>query len=368
MNKKLSETATQADARHRYTSTAEEVLASLAPHQRAVLRVLAVAHQYDMDPVPLLVDIATELPNPSRFFTRQLSAQIEQGIDPVDALVDVPTLLTPQSVLALRLARDDGTLSIFYRVLAEDFSESNASSAPATENQLVQTLRLIGRIMMVVMCLTFLMKSIVPLLKSLFVDYGVEFPESMNFLIQISSYFVTYWFIAILIILVLIPFCFSASRAYFNSWNPLTWRQAPLPLAVNRRRSLALATQTGQPIMDSLAVIPYSRSDKTLKQLEKAHKRIENGQGEWESLADEKIITQQEAESLSLCASGEARAWLLRWSAFNQKNRDESRSMLGMRVFTGVVNVTLALAVALACIAVFSCLITLMNSLNQPGV
>lgn len=356
-----------ADERMSLDSTVDELLESSAPYQRALLGVLAVADHYQLDVAPLLMGLAYELPFAIGGLTFQLAEQVVSGVDAIDALVELPELLSPESVLALRLARDEGTLSALYVAVSERYQGSEVDGYTINTKKTSKVMRLIGRVFVIGVLMNYIMSVILPELVMLLNDFEVELPAPMSLLLVTMEYLSRLWFLGVLIVLALLVYGLWTYRKKRRSWNPLAWRQRAVSSSVNRRRMLALAAQTGHSLSSGLAMIsgipPLAR---LFKRMEGANARINKGQGEWESLAAEKMISKREAAALECSTTGETQAWLLRWSASNRRNFEMTRTAIAFRIATGIVHVLLAMLVALVCIAMFSFLVTLMKSLSQP--
>ncbi len=344
--------------------TATELLEVSAPYQRALLRMLAVCERDNIAPAPLVLSLAIELPAKYRDRVERLAEQLKQGVDVVDALDEIP-VLPPSVELALRLANQNGTLPALNAALLARYSEIGMYRTSREESNWSKCMRLAGLVFVMTCLLAYLMINVVPESKSMLEEFGVELPSTLQLLITICDYAVKFWFLWLLPLIILLPFCFGAFRRYLRRWNPLIWRQHVDSPSVSRRRSLALFTQSGLSAKSGIEMIlgiqPLRRLFKGLNQ---ANDRIEKGQGKWESLAAEKIISKRDAEALALSTNADTQAWLLRWSATARQNRNESQAGVLTRIFIGVVYVALGILVFLACSGVFLTLINIMKSLQ----
>jgi hypothetical protein len=115
----------------RYLASADvatELWASCAPHQRALLGLLAVADRQDVDVASLIASLGEELPRANRIQMVSFANRLADTSDPIQALPDTSGLLPSNVILGLKLAREEGTLSDLYAQFDER-SKSNHSGA-----------------------------------------------------------------------------------------------------------------------------------------------------------------------------------------------------------------------------------------------
>jgi len=366
MSETSSDTPHNTDIEQRYSDdqTVNELFQSCAPRQRALLSVLAIADRYSLDPAPIVVGLATESTSSYGFKAKQLAEKLTEGVEPDVALDDLPGLLPPTGVLALKIAREKGTLRAFYSAVLDRTQTIGFPVSSDDDNDFSKLSRLAAKALTIAFFLGFIMLKIIPEFQKMLQEFAVETPILLKLLMSTCDRLVTYWFVFALILIALLPLGFPAIRRYFRHWNPFTWRQPELSPTTTRRRSLAMAAQSGSSLSASikwiLECVPLKR---TFKRLEKAQEKIKNGDENWESLAAAKIISKREAKALTISGTPQTQAWLLRWSASNRQNRQTTRSAAGTRLFVTVVNIGLGLLVVLAAVGIFTTLIAIMESL-----
>ena len=346
------------------TATIAELLESCAPHQRALLGVLAVAQIHDMDPVPLISSLAAELRGGPRLKFERLAEQMSAGVEFVDAVEEIPELLPPSVILAFQLASENGTWLTLNTTIADLDANRELDSLSDEETYVSRYVGLMLRVVIFGLVIVFVAVKIFPEFLKMLEEFGLEAPVSLRLLIKILDLCVKLWFLIPLIMVFAIPFCLPGIRKYLRRWSPLTWRQPLVSLPVERRRSLALIAQTGRSLKSVIGTITGNPKLRNLfGQFGRVNERMEKGETEWNSLAAEKVISRRDADALTLTTSPETQSWLLQWSANNQRAHQATRSIVLMRTVVAVVNIALGLFVALTCIAVFMTLLSIMASL-----
>ena len=345
--------------------TVDELLESCAPHQRALLAIVAVAHIHQMDAPALVKSLAIELSGSARVQLLQLANCMSEGSEFIDACQEVPNVIPPSVLLAFQLARENGTLNTLYSKLAERSIENENDPAFGESNYVSRYVGLLFKVHIYAAIVIFISVKIVPEFLAMFSEFGVDPPMTLRLATTIFDLFAKFWFIGFLILIIAIPFCFPAIRQYLRRWNPLIWRQTMVSPSVDRRRSLALIRQAGESLASGISMImDTGQLRKLIGRLSRAKDRMDQGQNEWDSLATEKIISRRDAKALAMTTSQETQAWLLEWSADKQQSRQSTRSVVILRAILTLVNVFLVLLVGLTCIAVFSTLLSIMASLG----
>ncbi len=344
--------------------TASELFRISAPHQRALLRILAVSDLHGIDPKPLISGFADELPESYGELARRLVEELSDGVELVDALEDIPRLLPDSCVLALRLARQDGTLPGLNSALMHRYPGDQDDANP-DESPVTVVARLMIRIFFITLILGFIMLKIMPEFQKMFEEFGVELPAVMKLLMRFCEMTANLWFLMPLALLVLFPFCIPTIRDYLNRWNRLTWRQPAMTRSGNLKRELALIVQARQSATAGIAMFAGTRPVRgMMKRFSKVHEKIENHQDVWGALAEERVISSRDAKALSLSGDGDTQAWLLRWSATRQQHRSETSFTVLFRLVLAAVHVLLGLIVVFVCVAVFMTLTSIMRSIQ----
>ena len=345
--------------------TIGEMVEITAPHQRALLSILAVAERYQIDPVPLLKALAVELRGFDRLSVTELADKIGSGACVVDALDGTPNVLPVYCVLALRLARDDGNLSKLYSAWLERQPEDEVDAFSRDEQPVSMIMRTAAYTFAVCVMLVFLCTRIVPEFQKMYEEFGIDLPAVMTQFIKICDVTAKFWFVPIFIFVGLFVVAFPIFRNYLRQFRPAKWRQRVPSQEVNQKRSLALITRTQVSTKSILETITsYESLDRLFPQLRKTDRKLGQEMGQWEQLATSGVITSGEAESLALASHGETQAWLLSRTASDNQTRQSTRKSILIRCTLALIHIGLVYIVALACVAVFMTYINIAASLN----
>lgn len=341
-------------------TTVAELLADSTPYQRSALGLLAISHCYDLALPPMLSRLSGEA---SGRFSRQamyLASQVHRGEDPLTAIQDLDRVLTSSSVLALQVARDNGSLSDLYRSVLRRPPEPD-SDADTNKDLDSRFSSLMMRGFFVMSVVTFTALNIFPEFQRMFEEFGLELPAVMGAFISVLDWSAKFWFLWALLFILL---GFWMAPRYLRQWNPVAWRKKVIPRSALRRQTLAIAVQDSDASETGIARISSSLPIRRFfPKLAKASTNIGAGQAPWESLATKGLITKREANTLASTHSGETRAWLLRWSANALGDRLVSRSNWGFNILIWLGNIFLAGIVFIMCLTVFSSLLAIMGGL-----
>ena len=267
-------------------NTLGELLSASSPNQTGLLKLLAVAYRQRMPLAPLVRSFSNEVKGSLRFRLKDFANAVESGVDPIEALEKIGRLLTPPTVLALRLARDDKSLPHFYQSVTEYSPEFQRDTGNPGEG-VQRAISLWIRFHFVLAVIGFLMLYIVPEFQMMFEEFGLEIPGAMRELMRLADLFAKLWFLWALI---LIPICYWLGGSIIRQLSPANWRRRRESKDMTRRRSLALAVES----RPENAVLPTIYScgpvKKFFKRLINANARIENGEEYWGALAGDCLL------------------------------------------------------------------------------
>ena len=346
-------------------SLRHDLLSDLLPHQRAVFGVLAVADRHGLDPVPLLLQLSDEMPSEDCYWARSLAEQIQTGITPSAALSQNSRLLTPLSQFAWRQACDLSLVSQLNQELLGRAPEVQVvRTDTASEPSLPKYWRLFFRIVCFMSLFGFMLQKIVPEFKAMLEEFKIEMPVALRLLVYVGQSATYWWLLTPVLLLILLLASFPMTKNLLQRWSPIRWQQRFSNPTVARRRALALVLQTRSTDLDDPQSTPFTQClTELFPRFPAVRARIEQGQSAWAAFLAEKVISPRESNLLQQTQSPEARAWMLRWSAANQQNSYETKTAFGLRFLSTAVQVALVALVFLICLAIFTTLINLINSL-----
>lgn len=306
-----------------------ELMAASSPHQRAVLGLMAVSHCHGLPLAPMLSRLAGETSGGFSSQAMYLAALVHSGEPPVDALRKTTLVLTPTVVKALGAARDDEKLDQLYHAVLQRSQEYGADLDFGNEDD-GRFSHLIKRGLFVMATILFIMLKIVPEFQKMFQEFEVELPALMKLAMSYCDLAAKFWFLGLLVV---IPVGIWMFRRQLRRWNPVTWRQPIISKSARRRRILAIESRdAGQP------------------------------PAQWDELAAQGVISKREARVLANTASGETRAWLLRWKANAMGESSKFRSSMVFNFVIWFGNIALALIVFVMCAAILSSLIQMIGA------
>lgn len=341
-------------------ATVSELLADSTSHQRALLGLMAVSHCYDLPLAPMLSRLGGEASGAFSSQVMYFASEVHQGEDPLTVVQDLDRVLTASSALALQVARENGSLSDLYRALLQRPPEPD-SDVDADKEIDARLSRLIIRAFFVMSVVSFTAVRIFPEFSRMLEEFGLEFPEIMQFTYSVLDWSFRLWFLGALL---LILFGFLLAPRYLRRWNPVAWRKKVIPKSALRRQTLAIVAQDSEASKTGITRFASSTPiQRFFPKLAKASTQEGAEKASWESLAAQGVITKREASTLGSTRSGETQAWLLRWSANALGDRKKSRSNWGFNLMIWLGNILLAVIVFVMCITIFSTLLVILESL-----
>lgn len=335
-----------------------ELLASLLPHQRSILGLLAINDHVNQNPAQGLSMLGCELPGKLGFDLIDLANSLETGNELFKTLEQYPKLVPPQAVFLLKIAQAEGILPYVYQQIRQRYPRINSSS----EFRNGAGFGLLLKILFVLGVIGFLILKIIPEMAKIFEEFRVE-SAYLALLVQYSDAILGAFgiFLALLLLLALLWITSRMLKLYFGH-RP--WQVSGPSRVVTRWRFLASLAQTG-----AIAnLIEHNASSTALKRLlprlNGLRNRMLEGQNLWAAMADKHLLPRVDANLVSL-ASPETQAWLLRWKALQRERRILARWHFGGRLTWILAQSVMFGLVILACLLIFGSMIALLNSLSQ---
>lgn len=348
----------------RYREASGDVFNFCLPHQLVFLNLLAVSGHYNIPLPPLLEGLSEETPLVFRQRTKTIAEKITAGTDIVEAIVQ-SELLPNTTNMALRLAKESGTLDEFY-VSVLSRSQDREEEQQISDNPFFRLFRLFLLTFVVMSILVFIAIKIIPEFKAMLEEFGIEEPGMLQTFISVSDTFVRFWFVIPAIFLLAAPFYVPALLRGVKYINPLNWRKPFGDPLNNLRRATAVAAESESDLASALSiVVDGQQGGPKYTLLNNAVADVSNHPTPWHALSGKRIVSAREANSLGNVASGETQAWLLRWKNSVSQKTESDRSVFVLRLLVGITHVIVAIVVFLTALAVFSTLIQIINLINQ---
>ena len=279
--------------------------------QYSLLQLLATATKERLAVAPLVQCMSEE----HRFFFRRqlrlLGNRLAGGMPLADALEQIPGMLPDGPMLAIRLGHQSG-------VLAEMLSHLRRSPQHPTVSLTSQLVKIGGygvfTFLALLMMLTFFLIKIIPSFQAIFDDFDLDLPPITYRLIGLSNLFASYWYVIGLTFIALCAlYCARSVRNFLR--RSLFPRLIPPVASLHTAElmdMLAAIVETGRPLAGALSTLArYHFDPRVRRKLLFVRNELEQGADLWQTMAQTRLITSQEANAIERATSSESRAWTL---------------------------------------------------------
>lgn len=288
--------------------------------RRGLLRIIAVAIEEKLPIVPLLEAWTADERGIQYYRLRRVVRLLKSGTPLADALEQVPGVLQDDDILAIRFDAQSGTVTTAVRELLGD----RGSGMPESQTRFRSTLAYVGIVLLLGFpVVLFLQIKIMPMLRSIFDEYGLQFPAVTEWSIKIASVFEKYgWLVILAAIVGLLSMLFArpgrtirrAAGRYIGPWREL--RTADL------LRKLAIAVGAGRPISGALSTLARYHFDSSIRnKLLFVRNEMEQGANLWQSMCDVDLMTRPEVRVMNLAEQVDNRPWALEQLAHGKSLR-----------------------------------------------
>jgi type II secretory pathway component PulF len=285
----------------------------LAVQQWALLQLLEVVYREKLEPAPLVMALSKEHRGSYRQRLFQLANLLAKQTPLVEALEQTPDALPEDTVLALRLASQSGTLPATFAMLSE--VQSEAARHRGYDWTGMKGYWLVVAFIMFQM-LMLMSIFIVPTFRKLAQESGLRvvgwFGSVVDALIPVA-----FLLFVCLCILVLLGWASSFRRWMGRRFLPHAGRgskEAELgPEFGGLLRMLSVNLACGRPVSGALSTLAKYHPHPVVRQrLLLARNEIEQGAEVWDSLRDAKVVTPAEFQALRMAKGAASEAWILR--------------------------------------------------------
>ena len=332
--------------------------------QNALLRILALSHSQRLDPKTLIRKLAAE--HPGRYGKKLMLLQrwIAADSSMSAALTHTPGVLDEDDTLAIQCAIETQTLDETFAFLLD--RSDDAGQAAAGEIIRGMLGYVLGVLCFAILVASFLMIFIVPTFEQIFEEFGMELPPLMLALVEFSDTFAAVFPIALLVALgagILMLFDDVRRGIRLSPLGRL------LPTTAERRsagllRLLAVPTRQGTPIAPTLTAAAQFHPDRrTRKRLLRARTDAQTDADIWIQLANQGLISRNQADKINKIQSPSLRGWTLDTLATKQRRHAHQKAESMARVLQHVPILALGLFVGWITIAVMQTLTNLVTAL-----
>jgi type II secretory pathway component PulF len=337
--------------------------------QSSLLMVLATGIGHAPSLMAGLKALSEESSAPWSSKVEQLRHLLAQGQTLSEALTIATGLLPEQSVVAIRVAEQAGSLK---QVLADEAhrlmqSETQGNAVQPGFAMTITWLSVIA--LQTFLIVNFIMVSIIPEFKAIFEGFGVELPGLTILLISLSDWFMSYWYILLLPGVCVAGYVLfmtlkgSLKRLQYGHvmWSehfPRFW--TPLIL-----RLLSITVTAEKSLGDGVhAILKELQPGRAARALSGVRQRINAGSDCWQSLCDQGFLNRRELAFLESSARTRHLDWgLLHLARSVEHRRGRWLTLIG-QVLQPVIVLAIGLIVGFIVIALFLPLIKMLNDLS----
>lgn len=337
--------------------------------QSSLLMVLATGIGHAPSLLAGLKALSEETSAPWANKVEQLGQLLAQGQSLSEALTIATDLLPEQTLVAIRVAEQAGSLK---HVLADEAQRlmNSQTQGNAVQPNLTMTLVWLGIIAMQTCAIvSFIMIFIIPKFKAIFEGFGVELPDLTIGLILLSDWFMSYWYLIMLPVMCLMLYSVSITlkgsltrlqkgHVLWSEHSPRFW--TPMIL-----RLLSLTVTAEKSLGDGVHAIQAGlRPGKASRALSSVRQSISAGNDCWHSLHLQGFLNTRELAFLESSAKTRHLDWgLVHLARTVEQRRGRWLTLLG-QILQPVVVLAIGLMVGFVVIALFLPLLKLLNDLS----
>ena len=352
------------------SAVADELSETTSIHQQVVLRMLAVASEHNLNAANLLQDLGIELKSSTANQIPFVVDDLNSGLPVVESLARAPGVVPESAVMALETARSRGLQKPLNQALL------NKVNGRKSENAGVEVLNALDRLTYMALIylyevgnFTFLMLYIVPQFKSMYEEFGLELPLSMQYLLEVCNYVMQRWYVpAFIFILVGAYLIWRHPRvftSYFTRWIPNRWLQPALSKRARNDLSLAWVVQTSDGLPETAKQFVNGRGVDA-EELERVAgvEKAESSEGVLEVLTQKRVLSKGASRVASMASSRESAAWILRKMGQKRQTNSWRRGLSGVRMLLWTANILALVMGGWAALAIFQSLLRIITGLT----
>lgn len=339
--------------------------------QGMLLWTMAIAVERQIPMTTALTALRQDVHPTQRHQLDKLIALIESGVPLADAFEQVPGLLSPESLLTLRVAAESGNLAVMLQAEAQ---HQNALVARRDYSYRGMAYYIMGVLVAVFVAFFFAMYFVVPKYLKIFDDFGVELPELTEWSIRAAEFSVTFafllvpagvalgWF-AVVCAGVLDEQGAGTSRGYpLAVIPPFLRRMSQRQAAAEVLRRLSYVVAAGRPLTGALSTLAkYHSNSRVANALACVYVDCEHGSGCWDAMQRAGLLRQREVSLLQAAERAGNLPWALRQTAERIVQSVDDRCRLAVEYVGPLLLLLTGGLVALYALAMFLPLVALMG-------
>ena len=337
---------------------------SMAARQYSFLLILATAYEQQLPIAPLIGAFAME--HRRRFRARLTRFASILQTDPciASALEQTPELLPDETVTAIRLGTELGTLTETFAQLLETEIPNSDDVQEKWNSVLSYAIVLIPTLGTLVLGFCFF---IVPTFKRMFDEFELKLPAASRLYLSFANVianglgpFVIVCFV-LAILYLFTPLGLRLRRFYRRylpgGYSARSRRSALQLLALSLRGKSSIQTATS--LLGKIHPAPVLRG-----RFRMASRNIEAGGDPWPSLAEQYLVTNAQSHSLSAMRENDLQIWTLLRLAGCKRAAERRRAYTIVSLFQPISILLIAVFVLWTCFMCFGPLVSLVTSLT----
>ncbi len=276
-------------------------------------------------------------------------------------------MLPRPTIMELRVAEETGTLTQVLRQCA--LRQTAALAAQQSQGSLLPfSAYAWGMLLIIPLIVSFLMYWIVPKIKYIFNDFGIELPTLTTGLIRTSDVIFDHFGLLSVVVTIPILAALAATVVYIVGWGnlnlPLLMRWFPRRDAPSLMRSLALTVKSGFPLPAMLSELAEHHPRRDLSaRYRRMSQALEAGEPTWQVLRQEGFVRPEEAAALEAAARNDNLPWVLTMLADGIDGHWRRRGSFWAELLKPLIVIGIGVVVGLFVISMFLPLVKLINEL-----
>ena len=337
---------------------------SMTARQYSFLLLLATAHEQQLPIAPLIAAFSVEHRRRFRARLAQFASILHYDPCIASALERTPELLPDESVTAIRLGSELGTLSETFAQLLET-DEPKADDVQEKWNSVMcYMIVLLPTLGIIALGFCFF---VVPTFKKMFDEFELKLPAASQFyLVMVDAIAVAFAPCLFLFLVFALLYLFTPLGLLLRRFYR---RYLPGAYSARSRRSvlqlLALSQQRNSSLKTAISSLARIHPTPAVRlRFQRASRKIEIGSDPWHSLADQNLLSHLQSQSLSAMHESELRNWtLLRLAGCNQV-AERRRAYTFVSLVQPISILLIALVVLWTSFMCFGLLVSLVTSLT----
>jgi type II secretory pathway component PulF len=294
----------------------------------------------------------------------RLAELLRAGTPLPDAAEEVRGVLNDEEILAIRFGIQSGTLAPSVRDMLQQGDQAVLIRRPRWRKALVYICLLL---LVSFVIISFLQIKIVPEFNSIFQDFDMSAPASLQLAVYFANVFVNYWYLFALAIIAVWWLVFSSWPGRQLRWGILSGLFRPLRdlRIADVLQKLSVATEAGRPIAGAISTLARYHFDPKLRhQLLFIRNEMEQGADPWQSMAKLGLLSPPEVHALETAERIGNRSWVLNQLARLKKRRTARRLAHLSELTLPLVILLMGAFVLFQAVGIFSSLAHLIYSLR----